>query len=136
VAHYPDTRIGRFLRALTRRNVIAIIVGVLLAGAPLVAFDIWAGAVIDRQGQEEVETSAKRAISLAESRVNQVMDALDQLAAREVDSCRLSDIAEMREANFATTPIKEVAVVAYDGQTLCTDLGLPLARRRCCPPSR
>jgi hypothetical protein len=86
---------GRFLRALTRRNVIVIVVDVLLAGAPLVRFDFWVGAVIDRQGPEEVETSAKRAISLAESRVNQVMDALDQLAARRVDSCRLSDIAEM-----------------------------------------
>jgi sensor c-di-GMP phosphodiesterase-like protein len=121
---------GRFLRALTRRNVIAIAVGVLLAGAPLVAFDFWLGGLINRRGQEEVETSAKRAISLADSRVTQVIGALDQLAARGVDSCRLSHVAAMREANFATAPIKEVAVTASDGQVLCTDLGLPLGQRK------
>ena len=49
---------GLVVRAFTRRNIIAIAVGVLLAGAPLVAFDFWLGGLIDRQGQEEVDTSA------------------------------------------------------------------------------
>ncbi len=29
----------------------------------------------------------------------------------------------MREATFATTPIKEISVVSGNGRTLCTDLG-------------
>ncbi len=120
---------GRFLRVLTRRKVIAIAVGVLLAGAPLVAFDFWLGGLIDQQGQEEVETSAKRAISLAESRVTSVIATLDQLAARDVDSCAAGHIEAMRFAVFRTTPVKEIALVAPDGRTLCTDLGLPLGRR-------
>ena len=36
----------------------------------------------------------------------------------------------MRQADFDTMPIKEVAIVGPDGQTLCTDLGLPLGQRK------
>ncbi len=120
---------GLIVRVFSRRNIVAIAVGALLAGAPLVAFDLWLGGLIDRQGQEEVDTSARRAISLAESRVTQVISTLDGLAARGVDSCQPADIAAIRQAAFDTTPIKEIAVVGPDGETLCTDLGLPLGRR-------
>jgi sensor c-di-GMP phosphodiesterase-like protein len=121
---------GLIVRALTRRNIVAIVVGVLLAGAPLVAFDFWLGGLIDRQGQEEVDTSAKRAIALAESRVTQVIATLDGLAARGVDSCRPDDVEAMRQTAFDTMPVKEIGVVGPDGQTLCTDLGLPLGQRK------
>jgi len=121
---------GLVVRALTRKNIIAIVVGALLAGAPLVAFDFWLDGLIDRQGQEEVDTSAKRAIALAESRVTQVIAALDGLAARGVDSCRPDDVEALRHASFDTIPVKEIAVVGPGGQTLCTDLGLPLGERR------
>ena len=121
---------GLIVRALTRRNIVAIVAGVLLAGAPLVAFDFWLGGLIDRQGQEEVDTSAKRAIALAESRVTQVIATLDGLAARGVDSCRPSDVEAMRQAAFDTMPVKEIAVIGPDGQTLCTHLGLPLGQRK------
>jgi sensor c-di-GMP phosphodiesterase-like protein len=121
---------GLIVRALTRRNIVAIAVGVLLAGAPLAAFNFWLGGLIDRQGREDVETSAKRAIALAESRVTQVIAALDGLAARGVNSCRVSDVEAMRQAAFDTTPIKEISVVGPGGNTLCTDLGLPLGERK------
>ncbi len=121
---------GLIVRAFTRRNLIAIAIGVLLAGAPLVAFDFWLGGLIDRQGQAEVETSAKRAIALAESRVTQVVGALDELAARGADSCRPNHVEAMRYAAFNTSPIKEVAIVGPDGQTQCTHLGLPLGQRK------
>jgi len=117
-------------RALTRKNIFVIAVGVLLAGAPLLAFEFWVSGLIDRTGQEEVDTSGKRAIALAEARITQVIATLDNLAARGVDSCRLSDVMAMRQATFETAPIKEIAVVDPDGQTLCTDLGLPLGRRK------
>jgi sensor c-di-GMP phosphodiesterase-like protein len=121
---------GLVVRALTRKNIIAIVVGVLLAGAPLFAFNLWIDGLIDRQGQEEVDTSAKRAIALAETRITQVIAALDGLAARGVDSCRPDDLAAIRQAAFDTVPIKEIAVVGPGGQTLCTDLGLPLGQRK------
>ena len=117
------------LGAAARRNVVAVVVGILLAGAPLLAFEFWLGGVINRQGQEETATSAKRAIALAESRVSDVMRTLDALAAEGVASCRPGDIETMRRAAFKTTPIKEIELVGPDGQVQCSDLGLPLGQR-------
>ena len=121
---------GSVVRAFTRKNLIAIVAGVVLAGAPLLAFDFWVSHLIDRQGQDEVVTSAERAIALAESRVTQVISALDGLAARGVDSCETADIQAIRQAEFDIAPIKEIAIVGPDGHTLCTDLGLPLGERK------
>jgi sensor c-di-GMP phosphodiesterase-like protein len=121
---------GLVVRVFTRRNLIAIAIGVLLAAAPLVAFDFWLDGLIDRQGQAEVATAARRAVALANSRLNQVIEALDALAAQGVDSCQPGPIDAMRQAAFSAMPIKEVAVVGPDGQTVCTHLGLPLGQRK------
>ena len=121
---------GLLARAFTRRNLFAIAAGVFLIGAPLVAFDFWLGGVIDRQGQAEVDTSAKRAIALAESRTTTAIAALDALAARGVNSCMAADVDAMRAALFDVIPVKQLAIVGPDGQTLCTDLGLPPGERK------
>ena len=120
---------GFLVRAVTRRNIFAIVVGALLAGAPMIAFNFWLESLIDQQGEAEVGTSAKRAIALGEARVKDTVGALDALAARGVDSCEPAQIEAMRYAAFSTIPVKEVAVVGPDGETLCTDLGLPLGER-------
>ncbi len=103
--------------------------GVVLAAAPLFAFDFWLGGIINRQGQEEIDTSAKRAVSLAEARVVDTIDALDALAAQGVNGCGPEQIAAMRRTTFRTAPVKEIGVVDRDGQTLCTDVGLPVGQR-------
>jgi hypothetical protein len=41
---------GSTVRAFSRRNLIAIAAGALLAGVPLIAFDFWLGSMINRQG--------------------------------------------------------------------------------------
>ena len=120
---------GLVLRAFTRRNLVAVIVGVLLAGAPLLALDFWLNGLIERQGQAEITTAARRAVALANSRLQQVIEALDNLAAQGVDSCRPDAIVAMRHAAFSAMPIKEVALVGPDGQTQCTHLNLPLGQR-------
>ncbi len=121
---------GISVRAFTcKNNIVAMVAGVVLAGAPLVAFVFWLSGLIDRRGSEEVDTSAKRAIALAESRVTQVIAMLDSLAARGVDSCRTDDITAIRQAAFDTMPVKEVGVVSPTGETLYTDNGLPLGER-------
>ncbi len=117
------------VRALTRKNIIAIAVGVLLAGAPLIVLNFWVNGLINRQGQEEVDSSARRAVALAESRVAQTIAALDSLAARGVDNCEPGNVEAMRRAVFETIPVKEIAVVGPGGQTLCSDLDLPPGRR-------
>jgi len=120
---------GWSLRAFSRRNVVAIGAGILLAGAPSVVFDFWVGGVINRQGQDEVNTSAERAISLAESRVNEVISVLDGLVAQNVDSCTPAHLDAMRIAVFHTAPVKEIEILGPDGQTLCSHDGMSVGKR-------
>ena len=117
-------------RVFTRRNLFAIAAGILLVGVPLVAFDFWLEGFIDRQGQVEVDTSARRAVALAESRVVQTVKALDTLAARGVDSCQPDHLDAMRQTAFTTVPTKEITIVGPDGRSLCTDLDLGRAERK------
>jgi len=118
-----------FVRAVSRRNIFAIIVGVFLAGTPLIAFNFWLESLIDRQGEAEVGTSAKRAIALAETRVKDTVGTLEALTTGGIDSCGPPQIEAMRYAAFNTIPVKEISVVGPDGETLCTHLGLPLGER-------
>ena len=118
------------VRAFTRQNIVAIAVGVLVAGAPLIAFNFWLSGVIDRQGQEETVSSAKRAVTLAEQRVAQVMRAVDGLAARAVGSCGQVHIEAMQQAAFLTPPVKEIALLGSAGVTLCTNRGLGFSERK------
>jgi sensor c-di-GMP phosphodiesterase-like protein len=118
------------LRAVSRENLLAIFAGVLIAGLPLIAFNVWLGSLIERQGQDEADTSARRAISVTESRVSQVVRTLDDLAAVGVDSCRTEDVTLLRRAAFATTPIKEIAVLDPNGKPLCTDPDLAQGERK------
>ena len=120
---------GFFVRAFSRRNIFAIAVGVVLAGVPLIAFNFWLDGLIDKQGEAEVGTSARRAIALAEARVRDAIGALDSLATRGIASCGPAELEAMRYAAFHTIPVKEIAVVTGDAETLCTDLGLPLGER-------
>ncbi|HYC16841.1 MAG TPA: EAL domain-containing protein [Pseudolabrys sp.] len=137
MAHYPGTRTGSLaggemefvVRAVSRRNIVAMIIGVVLAVVPLIGFNFWLEGLINRQGEAEVGTAARRAIALAEARVRDTVGALDSLAARGVDSCEPAQVEAMRFAAFMTIPVKEVAVVGPDAETLCTHLGLPLGER-------
>lgn len=116
-------------RALTRRNLVILVVGLLLAGAPLVIFDFWIGGVIERQDEDEAQAVAKRAVGLADGRVGLAVDAIDKLVARGVTTCRADHLIAMREAAFASLPIKEIAIVAPNGQVLCTSHDLQLGPR-------
>ena len=118
------------MRVFSRRNLVALGVGVLLAGTCMLAFDVWLDRLIDQQGQEDVETAAKRAITLAEARVSQVVGALNGLAERGIDTCEPAQINAMRLAAFTTVPVKEIAILGAEGEPLCTDLGLPIGERQ------
>jgi hypothetical protein len=49
--------------------------------------------------------------------------ALDDIAARGIDTCRVSNVDALRQTTFGATPVKELSIVAPDGRTLCTDVG-------------
>ncbi len=110
-------------------KLLAIAAGVLFAGAPTAAFNYWLNGLIERQGQNEVELSARRSITLAESRIVRVIAALDDLGMRDVDSCGPEQIDTLRRVAFSVTPVKELSVVSVAGETLCTDIGVTWGRR-------
>ena len=120
---------GFFVRGVTRRNLFAIVVGAVLAGGPFIAFNLWLDNLIERQGQSEVSTAAKRAIALAEARVRDAVGTLDTLAVAGVSSCDQQHMEAMRRAAFSAIPVKEIAVIGPDGKTLCNHLGLPPGER-------
>ncbi len=120
---------GFFARGVTRRNLFAIVVGAVLAGGPFIAFNLWLDNLIERQGQSEVGTAARRAIALAEARVRDAVGTLDTLALAGVSSCDQQDMEAMRRAAFSTIPVKEIAVIGPDGKTLCNHLSLPPGER-------
>src|SRR5581483_8081956 len=68
-ARGSDARMVSVSRAFTRRNLIAIAIGILAVGVPLLGFNLWLSRLVTQQGQEDVQASAARAIRLAESRV-------------------------------------------------------------------
>ena len=101
----------------------AIAIGVVLAGPPLAALNFWLNGMVERQGREELELAAKRHLTLSEARLARTLMVLDNLASRGIDSCEASDIEALRQATFATVPVKELSIIAPDGRTLCTDVG-------------
>jgi sensor c-di-GMP phosphodiesterase-like protein len=113
-----------------RKKLVAVVVGVVLAGVPMAAFNLWLGYFIEQQGHEEVELVGRRALALSDARIARVIDSLDNLTRRGIDSCRPAHLEALRQANFATTPVKELSLLGPDGQTLCTDLGIPLGLRK------
>jgi len=138
MAHYPDTRkalplgtgTGMLLRAFTRWNLIAIAIGALLAGVPLIAFDFWLGGMIDQQGQVEVGIAARRAIALADFRLEQASGALAALAGKRFETCDPETVATLRRAAFEAAPVKRVAILGPNLRTLCSDTGpLPYDRQ-------
>ncbi|HVY57735.1 MAG TPA: EAL domain-containing protein [Xanthobacteraceae bacterium] len=104
----------------------AVILGIVLAGAPVIGFQYWLQNLIERQGQNEVEVSAKRAVSLADARIGRVVQSLEELAEAGIDSCSGDHLDVLHQTAFTTSPLKELSIVGPDGQTFCTDLGIPL----------
>jgi sensor c-di-GMP phosphodiesterase-like protein len=106
-----------------RKLLVAIAVGVVLAGPPVAALNIWLNGLTERQSRDELVVAARRHMVLTEARIAKTIETLDDLAARGVDSCRVANVDILRQATFAAIPIKELAVVSADGRTLCTDVG-------------
>jgi sensor c-di-GMP phosphodiesterase-like protein len=100
-----------------------------LLGLPSAVFNYRLNGSIERQSYEELDLAARRTISLAEGRIGRGIAVLDDLARRGVHSCEQADLDALRQATFATTPVKELSVVAPDGSTLCSELGGALEKR-------
>jgi sensor c-di-GMP phosphodiesterase-like protein len=98
-------------------KIAAAVFGVLVAGAPIILFNAW----LKKQGDNETAMTAARALGSAEIRVGQSIAALQELSARGVDSCKPVHVEAMRQTALLTGPIKQVMLIAPNGDTLCTD---------------
>jgi sensor c-di-GMP phosphodiesterase-like protein len=116
------------------RKLAAIALGLALAGIPAAAAHVWLSSYIERQVSGELDVAARRVVALAETRLGASIEALDDLMNRGVRSCQQADLNAMNEASFSVTPVKEVSVIAPDGATVCTNLGVPLGERRVISP--
>lgn len=109
-----------FARGFTRQNVVAIAVGVLVAGAPLVAFNFWLSGVVERHGREEADISARHAIMLVEQRTGEIVRTLDALSAAGIADCDSAALEAMQRATFETTLVKEISILDIGGRVLCS----------------
>jgi len=107
------------LAALINHKWIAAVVGILLAGSPVVLFTLW----VHKQGEPEALVEAKATIRTAELIIDEALDIFGELDARGIRACGASDVQTLQKIAFASTSIRELAIVDRNGQTLCTDRG-------------
>lgn len=103
--------------------------GILLGGVSLIGFNYWLAILVERQGVDEIATSAKRAAGIADGRLGQVASALDELARRGVNSCTPDHLRELHDIGFTVPPAKELSVLGPRGQIECTNLGTSPSKR-------
>jgi sensor c-di-GMP phosphodiesterase-like protein len=107
------------------RKLIAIAIGILLAGAPIVGLNFWVDGLLVRQSASDVETFARRSIHIADRRLGMVLTSLQNLASRGIDGCRPDQVEALRSASLSVAWVKQYAVLGAAGQPLCSDLALP-----------
>jgi sensor c-di-GMP phosphodiesterase-like protein len=100
-------------------KIVVAVLGILVAGAPIVGVNAW----LKKQGDDGVAITAAWALGSAEIQIGQTIEALQELLARNVDSCQQANIPVMRQAALATAPIKQIALIGPNGEILCTDAG-------------
>jgi sensor c-di-GMP phosphodiesterase-like protein len=111
------------------KKLIAVVAGALIAGTPVALFNYWLNDLILEQIRDEVDSTARRSITLAEGRISLAIGALDDLARRGVMTCGAEHLDALRHSNLDHSGIAEFSVLDQSGRTLCSDLGVALRHR-------
>jgi sensor c-di-GMP phosphodiesterase-like protein len=98
-------------------KMVAAVFSILVAGTPIILFNAW----LKKQSDDGTAMTAAWALGSTEIRVGQSIAALQDLSAHSVDSCKPVHVEAMRQAALLTGPIKQVMLIAPNGDTLCTD---------------
>ena len=70
----------------------------------MAALNIWLNGLVERQGRAELDLAARRHMALSEGRIARAVTALDDLAARGIDSCRVANVEALRQTTFGDDP--------------------------------
>jgi EAL domain-containing protein (putative c-di-GMP-specific phosphodiesterase class I) len=108
----------------TSLKIVAAAFGILMAGTPIILFNAW----LNKQGDDEIAITSAWALDSSELRLGQAIAALQDLAARGIDSCRPGHVEVMHQTAILTGPIKQVMLLAANGEVLCPDTGGIAAR--------
>jgi len=79
-------------------------------------------AYVERSARVKLESLARGALGLAESRLENAMASLVDLSS-VVEGCDQRSLEVMRKSATASLPIKEIGVLDESGVTLCTNFG-------------
>ncbi len=95
------------------------VVAVLVTAGPVIWFTSW----LQKQGETEVSVLANWSVGITDANIDQAVSTLTSLAERGLDSCKSPGWDALRATVLATGIIKEISLVAPNGQTLCADTG-------------
>jgi hypothetical protein len=101
----PDARSlqgASALAALINHKWVAAVVGILLAGSPVVLFTSW----LYKQGEPQALVEAKATIRTAELIIDEALNIFGELDARSIRSCGASDVQTLQRLAFASTSIR------------------------------
>ena len=96
----------------------------LVAASCVLAFSFGVKQFGIRQGQEELQALTERKLAMAEDRVSRLLEIVDNLHARGINTCQPSHLQMLRQTALSVALIKEISVIGPDGETPCTTLGL------------
>lgn len=114
---------------LLSKKLMAVVAGVLIAGAPMLLFNYWLNDLILEQTREDVDSTARRSVTLAEGRIGQAINAVESLARRGITTCSPENVDALRRAKLDYSIVTEFSIVDPSGRTLCSDLGIALRHR-------
>ena len=107
----------------SQRRVVALVAASVLAAAVVIGVEACIHFVLQHRGATQAQAHATDIVTRADARLMRAVGALEDLAAAGVGGCGQPNIESMQRAVYATTPVKEVAVVDADGAVLCSNHG-------------
>ena len=99
-----------------------VVGGIAVACVPILLVEYSLNTYVERDALAKLESRARSALGLAESRLENAMAALVDMSS-VVDGCDQRSLEVMRKAATTSIPIKEVSVLDESGITICTNFG-------------
>jgi sensor c-di-GMP phosphodiesterase-like protein len=111
-------------------RVVAVLVGIALAGAGMSALNYWRRHAVDQMGRAQVEIAAQRLIEVAEYRLDAALASLDKLDQDGNAGCSSNQLDSLRQAAFSNPWVKEIEVLDGGGRVRCSSSGSVVGPRR------